>query len=121
MAGLLSRANVNVADGFSLNVSNFNATGDEVSYGQTISGQINSKHFIVDTSRNGSGSNGQWCNPTNATVGQRPTTQTGNSLIDAFLWVKTPGESDGNCNGGPGAGNWWPSYALQLVNNSNSR
>ena len=34
--------------------------------------------------------------------------------MDAYLWVKTPGESDGTCNGGPRAGQWWPEYALGL-------
>ena len=30
-------------------------------------------------------------------AGQRPTAATGNALVDAFLWVKLPGESDGEC------------------------
>ena len=38
----------------------------------------------------------------------------GHPLADAFLWVKTPGESDGTCNGGPRAGEWWADYALEL-------
>jgi endoglucanase len=29
--------------------------------------------------------------------------------------VKPPGESDGECNGGPAAGRWWPEYALGLA------
>ena len=33
-------------------------------------------------------------------------------LVDAFLWIKTPGESDGTCSGGPAAGKWWGEYAL---------
>ncbi|HEV8666785.1 MAG TPA: glycoside hydrolase family 6 protein [Candidatus Paceibacterota bacterium] len=118
MAGDLQKANVSQADGFSLNVSNFMSTGDETAYGQQISSQVGGKHFVVDTSRNGKGSNGQWCNPGGMAIGQKPTTNTGNSLVDAFLWVKTPGESDGNCNGGPSAGQWWGSYADQLVQNA---
>lgn len=117
MAVDLTKANVAQADGFSLNVSNFMPTAGEVSYGQYISAQIGGKHFIVDTSRNGNGSNGQWCNPSGMAIGQKPTLQTGNPLVDFFLWVKTPGESDGTCNGGPAAGMWWPDYALQLVQN----
>ena len=31
------------------------------------------------------------------------------------LWIKTPGESDGECHGGPAAGAWWPTYALGLA------
>jgi cellulase/cellobiase CelA1 len=30
-------------------------------------------------------------------------------------WIKTPGRSDGTCDGGPPAGTWWPSYALALA------
>jgi endoglucanase len=118
MASDLTKANVAQADGFSLNVSNFMSTSNEVTYGQNISSQLNGKHFVVDTSRNGNGSNGQWCNPAGMSIGTKPTLQTGNSNIDAFLWIKTPGESDGNCSGGPGAGQWWSSYALSLVANA---
>jgi hypothetical protein len=28
----------------------------------------------------------------------RPTTSTGVDLLDAYLWIKTPGGSDGECN-----------------------
>jgi endoglucanase len=118
MASNLSKANITAADGFALNVSNFMPTASEVTYGQQISSQLNGKHFVVDTARNGNGSNGQWCNPSGMAIGAKPTTQTGNSLIDSYLWLKTPGESDGPCNGGPAAGVWWPDYALQLVQNA---
>lgn len=118
MAGLLSKANVQNADGFSLNVSNYDATSIEESYGQSISSKLGGKHFVIDTSRNGNGSNGQWCNASGAAIGSYPTTSTGNGLADAFLWIKTPGESDGTCNGGPSAGTWWADYALSLVNNA---
>ena len=118
MASRLSRSNVGHADGLALNVSNFVSTGDEVVYGQKLSAAVGGKHFVIDTSRNGAGSNGQWCNPNTAAIGTKPTTQTGNSLIDAYLWLKVPGESDGPCNGGPNAGTWWPDYALQLVRNA---
>jgi endoglucanase len=118
MADRLSRAGVASADGFALNISNFSPTNDEVSYGTSISQKVGNKHFVVDTSRNGNGSNGEWCNPWGRAIGNKPTTSTGNSLVDAYLWVKTPGESDGNCNGGPSAGNWWPSYAQTLVENA---
>ena len=39
----------------------------------------------------------------NQALGARPTTDTKQPLADAFLWVKTPGQSDGTCNGGPRA------------------
>jgi endoglucanase len=103
------------AQGFSLNVSNFNATSDEVAYGESISARIGGKHFVIDTSRNGNGSDGQSCNPPGRALGTPPTAATGYPLVDAFLWIKIPGESDGPCQGGPPAGTWWPAYALELA------
>jgi cellulose 1,4-beta-cellobiosidase len=38
---------------------------------------------------------GDWCNVIGTGFGVRPTTNTGNSLVDAFVWVKPGGESDG--------------------------
>ncbi|MCW3842632.1 glycoside hydrolase family 6 protein [Micromonospora yasonensis] len=45
-----------------------------------------------------------WCNPPGRGLGLRPTTATGDPLADAFLWVKTPGQSDGQCDRGTGTG-----------------
>lgn len=118
MADSLSKANIGRADGFALNVSNFMTTADETAYGQSVSALVGNKHFVIDTSRNGNGSDGEWCNPSGRAIGVRPTLSTGNPLIDAYLWIKTPGESDGSCNGAPSAGVWWPSYALSLVQNA---
>ncbi|MEI6480282.1 MAG: glycoside hydrolase family 6 protein [bacterium] len=118
MANSLKKSGVANADGFSLNVSNFMTTVENINYGKSISALINNKHFVIDTSRNGSGSNGEWCNPLGRSLGSKPTTTTGNSLVDAFLWIKAPGESDGLCNGGPSAGVFWESYALDLARNA---
>lgn len=100
-------------------------------------------HFVIDTSRNGQGpwavpagtypDNQDWCNPPNRGVGIRPTTDTGNALADAFLWIKIPGESDGQCDRGtgtgldpargntadPAAGAWFPQQALELATLAN--
>jgi cellulose 1,4-beta-cellobiosidase len=38
---------------------------------------------------------GGWCNQSGAGLGVRPTAATGTPGIDAFVWVKPPGESDG--------------------------
>jgi endoglucanase len=117
MADRLGRAGIDFAAGFSLNVSNFYYDADNVRYGSSISALIGNKHFIVDSGRNGLGptSDNQWCNPDGRAIGRRPTTNTGNPLVDAFLWIKTPGESDGSCNGSPAAGVWMPEYALGLA------
>jgi endoglucanase len=41
---------------------------------------------------------GDWCNAPSAGAGTRPTARTGVPLADAFVWVKTPGHSDGSCD-----------------------
>ncbi|HEY1985359.1 MAG TPA: glycoside hydrolase family 6 protein [Terracidiphilus sp.] len=85
-------------------------------------------HFVVDTSRNGQGplnasiyglapydqpagvvqtlTNGSWCNPPGRGLGTHPTANTGVPLLDAFVWVKTPGQSDGTCDSAGGARAW---------------
>ncbi len=100
------------------------------------------KHFVVDTSRNGqgpwtppahpAGDPQAWCNPPDRGLGYRPTANTGVSLVDAYLWIKIPGASDGQCyrwTSGPtdpvrgiedpAAGLWFPDMALELVQNAN--
>jgi endoglucanase len=122
MAGRLKSANIAAADGFSLNVSSFQTNGDSISYGSAISSQVGGKPFVIDTSRNGKGPSGSmWCNPPGRGLGSKPGSDTGNPLVHAFLWVKRPGESDGSsgeCNGGPGAGQWFQSYAVELCKNA---
>ena len=117
IAQRLISAGVANAQGFSLNVSNFYFTSDNVSYGTQVSSLVGGKHFVIDTGRNGLGptTDSQWCNPAGRAIGARPTTVTGNALVDAFLWIKTPGESDGSCNGMPSAGTWMSEYALGLA------
>jgi endoglucanase len=117
MSVRLKNAGISFADGFSLNVSNFFTTEDNIKYGNELSALVGNKHFVIDTSRNGAGPTDdfQWCNPRERATGRPPTLDTSHLLVDAFLWIKVPGESDGNCNGGPNAGVWWPEYALELV------
>lgn len=120
MANRLKEAGIGMADGFSINVSNFDTTASSIVYGKQIATQTDGKHFVIDTSRNGNGPtpDNAWCNPANRALGEKPTTQTGDTFVDAFLWMKYPGESDGNCNGGPSAGTWYAEYALQLARNA---
>lgn len=114
-ASRLAAAGLAEADGFSLNVSNFNPTAREVAYGKAIASKTADKHFVVDTSRNGLGPSTTWCNPTGEALGVLPTSSTGDASVDAYLWVKRPGESDGTCNGGPSAGTFWTDYAVGLA------
>ncbi len=118
-------------------------------------------HFITDTGRNGKQPTGQsqwgdWCNaivslqrsvPLVALAeftdteqgtgfGARPTSDTGHSLLDAFVWVKPGGECDGTSNTSaarydyhcglsdalqpaPEAGQWFQAYFEQLLTNAN--
>lgn len=117
MARRLTSANLAAADGFSLNVSNFIGSSENVTYGAALSSLVGGKHFVIDTSRNGRGptATNEWCNPAGRGLGMTPTTASGHPLVDALLWIKRPGESDGTCNGGPVAGTWWASYALGLA------
>ncbi|MFD6286585.1 glycoside hydrolase family 6 protein [Streptomyces sp. NPDC060205] len=117
----LQQSGIARADGFALNVSNFQTNEDSSAYGDKLSAALGDKHFVIDSSRNGNGprtGTDSWCNPPGRALGVAPTAVTGAPLIDAYLWVKRPGESDGTCRGGPAAGQWWPSYALELARNA---
>lgn len=119
MASRLKQAGIAQATGFSLNVSNFETTANNTVYGNTVSSQVGGKHFVIDTGRNGNGPGDTWCNPSGRALGESPTVNTSGN-VDAYLWIKVPGESDGTCNGGPSAGTYWPDYAQQLITNRHS-
>ncbi|APA07595.1 hypothetical protein sscle_03g023650 [Sclerotinia sclerotiorum 1980 UF-70] len=98
-------------------------------------------HFIMDTGRNGVQPTaqqawGDWCNVIGTGFGVRPTTNTGDALEDAFVWVKPGGEADGTSNTtaarydfhcglsdalqpAPEAGTWFQAYFAQLLTNAN--
>ena len=122
MAGRLNQVGVQKARGFSLNTANFFTTEESMGYGQAISGMTNGAHYVIDTSRNGAGpvegDDLYWCNPSGRPLGAAPTTATGNPTVDAFLWVKRPGESDGSCRGAPSAGTFVSQYAIDLARNA---
>jgi endoglucanase len=117
MGSRLLSAGVAGAEGFALNVSSYFGTEETLAYGRTVASRIAAKHFVIDTSRNGNGPapDIDWCNPPGRAIGQDPTTSTPDPLVDALLWIKRPGESDGTCHGGPRAGEFWPEAALALV------
>lgn len=114
----LNAAGVQQADGFALNDAHFRPTANELTYGRQIAPLVGDKHFVIDTSRNGVGpvdGPDSWCNPAGQGLGHRPAVVTDDPYLDAYLWIKRPGESDGACNGSPPAGQWWPEYALGLA------
>ena len=123
MADRLKKAGVEHASGFSLNTSNYRTTEESVAFGKQISKLVGGKHFIVDTSRNGAGPyegakniTEMWCNPPGRKIGLPPTTDTGEPLCDGYLWLKRPGESDGECERGePKAGVFWLEQALEYA------
>jgi endoglucanase len=111
-------------------------------YAQNMGPAVATTHYVIDTSRNGNGPDdmqayanppysqpsnvistlaaGNWCNPPGAGLGLEPTTTTAVPLLDAYLWVKDPGQSDGQCDSAGGARAWdysaytqpgWPSTA----------
>jgi endoglucanase len=123
LAAALRSAGIAHAAGFALNVANFYTNAASLAYGHQIAQQLGGTHFVIDTSRNGNGpatDDGtgapHWCNPPGRALGTAPTVHTADPELDALLWVKNPGESDGACRAGaPAAGQWWPQYALQLA------
>ncbi len=122
-----------------------NTSGETVRYASLLGSTAPTAHFVIDTSRNGvgpwpgipghpasDGATQDWCNPPDRGLGIRPTADTGVPLLDAYLWIKLPGASDGECTrwdpaGGidpvrgsadPAAGEWFPEMALELVHNA---
>ncbi|WP_432191853.1 glycoside hydrolase family 6 protein [Streptomyces sp. bgisy027] len=113
-AGAASTAS---SDGVFSNVSNFRTTSAEIAYDRQVLDALGgpaSLGAVIDTSRNGAGApaDGEWCDPSGRKLGRAPTLATGESRIDAYLWVKLPGESDG-CKGRPGT--FTASYAYELA------
>jgi cellulose 1,4-beta-cellobiosidase len=143
--------------GFALNTSNYthlsnrdgavleptNPCPNELAYAKTLAATLamygfKNHGFIVDTSRNGKGGIrtnwGSWCNVHGAGLGERPRVDPAPG-IDAYYWVKPPGESDGSsepsgprfdpmcagpdaAKGAPQAGQWFEAYFMDLVHNA---
>jgi endoglucanase len=80
MAGRLNAVGVDRARGFSLNITNYYTTEEEIGYGETISALTGGAHYVIDTSRNGAGplpdAPLSWCNPDGRALGVAPTTAT---------------------------------------------
>lgn len=118
MAERLRAAGVDEARGFFTNVANYQSDDAERRYAEALASDLGEDvHYVVDTGRNGQGWKGTWCNAVGAGLGRDPVVATRGQRIDAYLWVKTPGASDGRCTGGPGAGRWFADYAEALVRN----
>jgi endoglucanase len=115
-----------------------NTAGVDSRYESILGGVEPTTSFVIDTSRNGLGpwqypagvysAHEDWCNPPDRGLGLRPSTETGTPLVDAYLWIKVPGESDGKCFRGtagpldpergmedPAAGQWFVEQARELI------
>ncbi|CCA66672.1 probable cellulose 1,4-beta-cellobiosidase II precursor [Serendipita indica DSM 11827] len=139
--------------GVATNVSNYNGFGnqpqtgyDELVYVKNLQPLLAAKgidaHFIVDQGRSGNQNStrvgGDWCNNKYAGFGPLPTTNTGEAIVDALVWVKPGGEADGTsdptaprydttCGNeyalqpAPEAGTWFQAYFEQLLRNANPK
>ncbi|GAA3291918.1 hypothetical protein GCM10020295_09880 [Streptomyces cinereospinus] len=77
VAQRLHGAGLRQARGFALNISNYYTTAENAAYANAINAELSARYgytrpFVVDTSRNGNGSNGQWCNPAGRRIGTPP-------------------------------------------------
>lgn len=127
LAHRLQRAGIKYAQGFALNASHFDTTAHNIAYGLKVSRLLGGMHFVINTDANGNGptppalrARYHGCQPPNIGAGIRPTIQTGHKLIDAFLWLDTPGYAAGTCIGVPNGGyTFYPQLALKIVRNAN--
>ena len=114
VANYLQRAGVGHVRGFALNSTHFNRTSRERRFGDALARSLG-KHYVINTAENANGSlpKRKWgkygsaattCNPRNAGLGTRPTTQTGSLYADAFLWISRPGLSSNGKAGNPQCG-----------------
>ncbi len=98
---------------------------------------LTGKTFIIDTGRSGNPRSrtvwGSWCNIKNARLGTAPTVNPAEG-IDAYVWIKPPGEADGSAvvespsqprdpscasvdsmPNAPLAGEWFQDHAIELL------
>ncbi len=108
MADLLGRSGIYLADGVAVNVANYHSTDISNDYGRRLAARVKERlgvdtTWVVDTSRNGNGAyrvpgdetSGQvgFCNPPLRKLG--PASRVGEGGAAYYLWIKNPGDSDG--------------------------
>ncbi|MFI9149465.1 glycoside hydrolase family 6 protein [Streptomyces sp. NPDC053367] len=125
-AARLASAGVEHARGFAVNVANFDAIAVCCTYAHQITAElarlgVRGRGFVIDTSRNGNGALDElgqhvdWCNPGGRRLGVP--SSIGVAGADYLLWIKTPGDSDGQCGvaAGTPAGTFSPYLAERLI------
>lgn len=122
-AALAARDLTGVA-GMALNVGGHRATGDVAAWGEDMLAALAQTTpaaadlgLIIDTSRNGVPLEGERCNDPDAGIGAPPRLVTDRGAVDALVWIKRPGESDGTCEGGLPVGQFELPRALALADN----
>ncbi|MEV0621875.1 glycoside hydrolase family 6 protein [Nonomuraea sp. NPDC050404] len=123
----LGKAGIANTRGFALNVSNYNLTAHTEAYAADVKNLLaaayGTKTYVIDTSRNGNGPysdstpGDNWCNPPGRKLGAAPVKPSGGA--EYLLWVKVPGDSDGQCGIAPPntpAGTFSPDLAMALIN-----
>ena len=148
---------VDLIRGFSINVANYNPLNvnlnqvgswydrsnpakDELTFARLMAQEyanvgISHHAFVIDTGRSGVVNSrkvwGYWCNVRGAGIGERPKAAPADG-IDAYLWIKPPGESDGTSDpksarydsfcgnedaavNAPDAGEWFETQFAALV------
>ncbi|MFI6033611.1 glycoside hydrolase family 6 protein [Streptomyces sp. NPDC051315] len=136
MAYLLDRSGVSMARGVSVNVSNFDDTAVSDDYARRLAARLEAdfgltSRWVVDTSRNGNGGHvvpgspdsGHvgFCNPAGRRLGV--TSRAGSpGGAEYQLWIKNPGDSDGDSAqcpaNSPAAGSFSPELAEALIDGS---
>lgn len=123
MAGALEQVGVQDVRGFAVNVSNYKSTADSAAYGNAVNAALPApQQFVIDTSRNGGTvAESTWCNPRGAKLGETSRWLPDDAAVDAHLWIKVPGDSDGECTAeragaaDPAAGAFSPDFAVALI------
>ena len=131
-AAIVARLDLGAVSGFSLNSGQHRPTAEQLAWGEAfldalgaLGADVDSPRgpgdpgepglgVIIDTSRNGVPLEGEQCNAPEAGIGAAPRL-VGRGVLDALVWIKRPGESDGSCNGGFAVGQFDQAKALELA------
>jgi endoglucanase len=131
-AATVAELDLEAVAGFSLNSGQHRPTAEQLAWGEAFLAALSAQGvdvgarregadpgqaglgLVIDTSRNGVPLEGEQCNTPDAGIGAAPRL-VGKGVLDALVWIKRPGESDGPCNGGFAVGQFDQAKALELA------